>query len=79
MNKKTQKAKNYNSDNYTKYSFRVRNGSKLGDKLDAYVETGEYSVNFLITKLLCEHFGVELPHKYYEHRVRGALVDDEQQ
>ena len=76
MNSHTQKAKKYNIANYKRYAFRVRNGTALCKKLEEYHEEGEYSVNFLITKLLCEHFGTDLPNIYYEHRARSPLACD---
>jgi len=68
MKNKTDKVAEYNADNYTRYSLRVRNGTQLAKKIEENTDDGEYSLNFLVTKLLCEHFEIELPHKYYEHR-----------
>lgn len=53
----------YQRDNYHKYPFRVRKGTDLSEALDAYRAKGG-SINWLITELMCEHFGVDMPHRY---------------
>jgi len=68
MKNKVAKVAEYNADNYTLYNFRVRTGSDLDKKLKANVSDGEYSNSFLITKLLCDYFGVEVPQSRYEYR-----------
>ncbi|MCL2360891.1 MAG: hypothetical protein FWC73_03635 [Defluviitaleaceae bacterium] len=68
MNKEATRANKYNSNHYHRYAFRVRKGSQLAEKIIANTDDGEFSFNFLVTKLLCEHFNIDLPHKYYSHR-----------
>ena len=75
MHNDSKRVQKYNSDTYKHFTFRVRSDTPLADKLEEYLADGEYSINFLITKLLCEHFEVKLPHKYYEHKEYSPLVN----
>ena len=68
MKTKSSRITEYNTVNYTQYNFRVRTGSELDKKLKANVGDGEFSNSFLITKLLCEYFDVEIPQSRYEYR-----------
>jgi hypothetical protein len=56
--------KNYNAKNYKVYNFRFRQGSELCKQIENYKATGN-SLCFLISKLLCDHFEIPLPHKWY--------------
>jgi len=76
MNDDSKRVQKYNASTYKRFTFRVRSGTQLSEKLEDYLVNGEYSINFLITKLLCEHFDVKLPHKFYEHRTRMPLVNE---
>jgi len=77
MHDDSKRVQKYNASAYKRFTFRVRSGTPLAEKLEDYLVNGEYSINFLITKLLCEHFDVKLPHKFYEHRTRSPLVNEE--
>ena len=56
----------YNKRTYVQHLFRVRAESELASRLKTHIAFGETSLNFLITSALCNYFGVELPHKYYD-------------
>jgi len=68
MKTKSSKVAEYNAENYTQYTFRIRTDSELDKKLKANVNDGEYSNSFLITKLLCDYFKVEIPQSRFEYR-----------
>ena len=51
----------YNAKTYRQFKFKVRKGSTLYDKLDDFISTKGTSLNFLVCKLLAEHFDVPPP------------------
>jgi len=71
--KRTAQKRRFNKKTYVTYLFRVRAESDLADRLGGYSASGETSVNFLITDLLCAYFGVELPHKHYDEIERAPI------
>ena len=68
MQSKTAKKDKHNRKTYKSYLFRVRRDSELLIYLKRQTAEGEYSLNLLITALLCDHFNCRLPHKEYTHR-----------
>jgi hypothetical protein len=54
----------YNRRKYKTILYRVPRDSELAARLCAQCDNGE-SVNFLITRLLCEFYGVKPPQKTY--------------
>ena len=63
---------------YKKYSFRVRRGSELEALLDDHLTVGQLSLNFFITKLLCEKFDCKLPHRQYNRRFIKTIYTDKE-
>ena len=74
LNPKTIEKRKHNRRTYQGYTFRVRRGSDLATQLEEYAQYGETSVNFLMTELLCKHFGCALPHREYTVYKRVRLV-----
>ena len=58
----------YNSRKYKSYLLRIRNDSELAKRVEEHVDIGRTSLNFLVTRLLCDYFDIPLPHKRYEVR-----------
>jgi len=52
----TQQKDEYNKATYARYSFRVRKDDDLYFYLEDFMKPDETSLNYLITKLLREHF-----------------------
>ena len=75
-NKETARKRGYNKREYKSHLIRIRNDSDLAKCVEKHVERGEVSLNFLVNKLLCEHFNVPLPHKWYETREIEMIYDD---
>ena len=59
---------------YKKFIFRVRNESDLAVHLRHFSESGDTSINLLMTKLLCSHFECKLPHREYVTYKRKRLI-----
>ena len=59
----TSKAKReaYNAKTYKKYAFRVRRKSELYEKLEQAASNKQSSVNWIVCKLLSDHYGVPMP------------------
>ena len=72
LNSKTIEKRKHNRKTYRTYIFRVRRESDLEGLLLKHAQEGETSVNFLVTEVLCNHFGCALPHREYSvyRRVR---------
>jgi predicted HicB family RNase H-like nuclease len=51
----------YNAKSYERYTFRVRKNSDLNNEITNFMKLKGSSLNYLVTKLLCEHFGVAVP------------------
>ena len=58
---KTQTKDKYNKKVYARYTYRVRKSSELFECVERFKEVKGTSLNYLITKLLCEHFDVSMP------------------
>ena len=58
---KTQIKDRYNEKVYARYTYRVRKSSDLYDCIEKFKEIKGTSLNYLITKLLCEHFDIRMP------------------
>ena len=58
---KTQIKDKYNEKVYARYTYRVRKSSDLYDCLEKFKERKGTSLNYLITKLLSDHFDVSMP------------------
>lgn len=71
---KASATKQRNRKKYKKYTFRVRRDSELVQRLDAFAERGNTSVNFLITKAICKHLKCPLPHWQYETYTRRRIL-----
>ena len=65
----------YNSRKYKSYLLRIRNDTKLAKCIEEHMDTGRTSLNFLVTRLLCDYFDVPLPHKRYS--VQTILTGDD--
>jgi len=52
----TQQKDKYNKSAYARYSFRVRKDDDLYFYLEEFMEPKETSLNYLVVKLLREHF-----------------------
>ena len=62
--RRNKQKQDYNKKAYVSYLYRVRADSVLADRLGAFATEGDTSVNFLITKALCEYMGLQLPCKH---------------
>jgi hypothetical protein len=62
----------YNRRKYKTILFRVPKDSELAAKLCAQRENGE-SVNYLLTRLLCDFYGVKPPQEKYVVRTTRRL------
>jgi len=51
----------YNKKTYQDYRLRIRKDSDINARMTEYKNQGN-SMNYLLTKLLCEHFGEPFPH-----------------
>ena len=52
----------YNAKTYRQFGFRVRRNSELCTAMEATANAKDgRSLNFIITKLLAEHYGVPVP------------------
>ena len=57
MSKTNTKSKDkYNEREYARYTLRVRKDSTLYDDIEAFMAREHTSLNYLVTKLLKEHF-----------------------
>jgi hypothetical protein len=65
MQTRTENRRRHNSKTYRSFIFRVRKGSELETRLDEYMAESLYSLNFLLTALLCSKLGCKLPHREY--------------
>jgi len=59
---------------YKQINFRVRRESELLARLEEHCETGNTSVNFLITSALCEYLNCPIPHREYSTYERRRLI-----
>jgi hypothetical protein len=50
----------YNKETYERYSVRVRKDSLLYEQIEEFMSKRGTSLNYLITKLLAEHFSEEM-------------------
>jgi hypothetical protein len=46
----------YNEREYARYTLRIRKDSDLNDTIESFMSRNGTSLNFLVTKLLREHF-----------------------
>ena len=59
MGKTSSKSKDkYNKNAYSHYILRVRKDSALHDEIESFMNQKGTSLNFLVLKLLAEHFDV---------------------
>ena len=59
MGKTSTKSKDkYNETTYARYTLRVRKDSDLYDEIEKFKKRKGTSLNYLLTKLLKEHFGI---------------------
>jgi predicted HicB family RNase H-like nuclease len=72
--KTTAYKRKFNRVTYKSYLLRVRRKSDLNALLEAHAAQGETSVNFLVTELLCSHFGCKLPHREYLRTKRERII-----
>ena len=78
MRDKTGAKRAYNRRTYTTKLFRYRTDSELAERLAAFADSGDRSINLLITNLLCDFFNIGLPHKKYStyNRKRYFPLED---
>jgi predicted amidophosphoribosyltransferase len=60
-NASTQAKRKYNKNAYSTYLFSYRKRSELAERISEIKTHKDTSLNFLITKLLAEHFDVPIP------------------
>ena len=58
----TQSKSKYNEKAYIQYIYRVRKLSVLNEAITEFKSRKGTSLNYLITKLLCNHFDVPFPY-----------------
>ena|GEM_PF-5136953 len=58
---KTQAKDKYNEKIYARYTYRVRKSSDLYDCIEKFKGIKGTILNYLITKLLCDHFDISMP------------------
>jgi len=73
MNRRTGYKQKYNQQTYASHLYRVRHDTDLAAKLADFKEQGR-SLNWLITELLCDHFGVAIPHRYKFEREVTKII-----
>jgi hypothetical protein len=56
----------YNAKAYKQYQLRVRRGSELYTAMEKTIDTKGASLNYLITKLLAEHYDVPMPEPHLD-------------
>ena len=71
----------YDKRAYKSYHIRIRNDTELAKCVEAHLDSGRTSLNFLVTRLLCDYFDVPLPHKRYEVQtiLTGSDAEEHQQ
>jgi len=52
----------YDKNTYATHLYKYRKNSELGQRIKEFKSKKGTSFNFLVTKLLCEHFDVPFPH-----------------
>jgi len=52
----TRSKQKYNTANYTRYVLRIRKDSYLDERIKEFMAPKDTSLNYLVTKLLTEHF-----------------------
>jgi predicted HicB family RNase H-like nuclease len=57
----------YNTKTYRSFTFRVRKNSELCERMEKTVATPGASLNYLIAKLLAEHYNVPLPEAHNDN------------
>ena len=67
----------YNAKTYNSFILRVRRDSALCKCMRDYSKTAEVSISFLLTKLLCDHFGCGFPHREYVRRKIISVIYEE--
>jgi len=51
----------YNARTYRQFKLRVRKNTDLCEAIEASLATKNASLNYLVTKLLAEYYGVAMP------------------
>lgn len=74
MQEKDKNTQRRNQKKYKTYIFRVRHDSELAQLLAEHGESGETSVNFLITAALCNYFKCRIPHREYNRMKRKRII-----
>ena len=72
MSDRTSKKREYNQRTYSTHLVRIRADSALADYVVEYKATRN-SLNLLITRLLCDYFHCDLPHRWYEEVDRRGI------
>jgi len=57
----TKSKEKYNKNAYARYSIRVRKESELNAEIEKFMNSKSHSLNYVITKLLCDYFEVQMP------------------
>ena len=65
----TQQKDAYNKAAYARYTFRVRKDDDLYEQIEEFMKPDDTSLNYLVTKLLSEHFSRA------EYRLMNADMD----
>lgn len=68
----------FNKKTYRSIIFRVRFNSELDKLLHHHSLHGSFSVNFLITRALCNYFDCPLPHRSYKSWSRYNIFSKEE-
>ena len=70
MRNRTKEKRAYNRRTYATKLFRYRTDSELAERLAVFADSGDRSINLLITNLLCDFFNIGLPHRKYSTYTR---------
>ena len=57
----------YDANTYKEHKFRVRKNSDLNIRIEKFKKMKGTSLNYLITKLLCDHFDESYPRPEYDN------------
>jgi predicted amidophosphoribosyltransferase len=58
----TESKAKYNKKAYSSHLYKYRKHSELGEAIEKFKSQKGTSFNYLITKLLCDHFDAPWPH-----------------
>jgi hypothetical protein len=74
MQTRTENRRKFNCKAYRQITFRIRKGSELDRKLYEFLAESPFSLNFLITALLCSKLKCRLPHREYTLTKREKII-----